>query len=448
MQQGWTVLFFVYAADNETKLFEDLLIDSLKTVRNSENLTLLVFESLLSHTAGGMITAKLFNMQFDPAINQRQMRLEHNFEEVNPGDKTVLKSVLKHIRNGGLLREKFLLFTWDHGTGFGIFDGDPTGADADMRRFMPQPGIAGTSTNSGISVIGNHRTHKLFNLPDNQHGHLENELENGEIDMLTFSEINEALKTLEMKTELVIMLNCWMQMLENSFEVADTVEWLVAAETVHFFAGYDYVQIINCMADDPHVSGKEVARVAIETLPGVFQSSPRFQENLREVIVTAVKPGESPAVVNALNAVCNSLKTKIPGHFDAMVLARESCKDLSSGYFLNEHGETDFSTLIHCLDLLNYVAEMVKQRIIPQQDLINLQLAIDAYKQFEFIGDNFSAINQGTGLPFGYGVSIFHPNKPDDFSEVVFYDYFYRGKRIKLAKTQWGEFLEAYKKNR
>jgi hypothetical protein len=153
-------------------------------------------------------------------------------------------------------------------------------------------------------------------------------------------------------------------------------------------------------------------------------------------------------VVTALNAVCDELEKNIPGLFTDIVKARNGSLDLSKGYFLNDNGTVDLTTLIYCIDLVNFIATLAQQGLVSQTAFNTLKNEISSYNRFVCIGDNFNKINPVTGIPFGHGVSIFHPNEKNDFIEVVFYDFFYANKRIKIAVAGWGEYLKLYKKNR
>ncbi|WP_315824148.1 clostripain-related cysteine peptidase [Paraflavitalea speifideaquila] len=475
MQQGWTVLFFIYAEDDETKSYADALLTTLKQSKHNEQLTLLVFESQFEQLSGGRITGKLNLFEHNTATGRRREKLLHDFGEVNPGERSVLAAVLRHIKDNDLLREKFLLFTWDHGTGFGIFDGDPTKHTEEFKAMPPDhllPNIFAEEVwadrdelqdarGSDIKVIANRRTRFLvqnqpafesfeFNelLDIKFKNTLTDKVEDDEvqINMLTLTEINSALKVLNMKTELVIMVNCWMQMLENGVELEETTKWFVAAETVNFFAGFDYLKILGRIAQNPAVDGKELATVTVQTLPNVF-NNPTWEKSIKELVVSAVQPVVAGKVIKALDVVCESLAQALDNHlFNQIAAERLGCLDLSKGYFLNEDGSIDLTALIFCIDLLDYVARLAEKGLVTQESFRDLKAAIEEYRPFRFVGDNFKRSILTRSFLSDMGFPFFIPTWPTILRRSCSTISFMQASGLKWQRAAGANFYAAIKR--
>jgi hypothetical protein len=245
------------------------------------------------------------------------------------------------------------------------------------------------------------------------------------------------------KADLVIMMNCWMQMLETGYELAETVNILVAAETVHFFAGYDYTNIINQMARNPRSSANTVAKVAVNTIESNFMEERSWRKHLKEVIISATALSRIKNIKHALDAVCKELNHTLDKKFETVRRVRQGCLDLSSGYFTNTQSRIDKKIVIFFIDFYNYIAELANEGLISSQSLVKLDKAFKKYILYIYIGNKYTEPSRN-GIQLGHGVSIFHPFRYNDFDDL-YYEYFYLRKRIKMATTSWNTFLDEFK---
>lgn len=121
------------------------------------------------------------------------------------------------------LARKYFLFTWDHGNGFRIFSGIGRGG---------QP-----SDDSGKN------------------------------DILTMDELGTAINHAfdNSKIDLVVMMNCYMQMYDTSYALCHCVDYLVAPQSFVEFNDYDYKGIFDYLANDPQgVTGENMGSYIIE----------------------------------------------------------------------------------------------------------------------------------------------------------------------------------------
>jgi len=446
MSQGWTVLFFIYEeVDKLTVKYANELIGKLTDTVASDDLTLLVFESIYRDNVVDSVDGKLYELKHKDGSAKREKILEKDFGNINPGDFNTLKRVLEHVKDNDLLREKFLLFTWDHGLGFGIFDGDPVQtavAAADVTNAIH--GDAATAiAPSSFRIVTNGRRRQRNHAPAAAPPGAPVADTNGDaqIDMLTNRELSAALATLGRKTNLVIMMNCWMQMLETSYELAENVDYLVAAETVHFFAGYDYKTIIDEMATKPAISAEEVAELTVRTTQNTFRLPP-FATHLDEIIISTASLGKLKYVKAAMEKIWEEMIGHVDKKFININATRKVCRDLSQGYLTNTQEQPD---LMYFIDFKNYILELNKKRIISAEALKQFETAFSEYIIHTYIGDRFVKINPRTNVAFGHGVSIFHPFSQEHFEDRYFV-VFYEKEGTSMAKSPWGNFLKAYQR--
>jgi hypothetical protein len=413
MQGGWTILVFICEEDPETKYYADALLQDLLKTTGHPGPPLFFFESVREKGSQGPLKGSLSQLLAPEGLKIREKKLLKDFGVVDPGNESVLKGALEYLHSHKLIAEHLLLITWDHGAGFGLFSGDP----------RTHPGEAGTVSGKKIMVRSPTR-----------------------INMLTCIEINRALGSLGRRTDLVIMMNCWTQMLEMGYQLAENVDFLVAPETADYFAGYDYDKIIDAMGRDPGIAAGKIAILAVDSIAEKFRESPTFKNDLKEIVVAAVCLAKSTGLVAALDKSAAEILQKLPGQAALIRSVREDCHDLTKGYFLGADGKPDDSIEDHYIDLLYFLSALHKRGIISGPTLGQFKEAADAYLVRLFRGEKFDQEEPYMHTKPANGFSIYHPDQKADF-QSVYYEYFYRSGRIRMASTAWGAYLEAYQKN-
>lgn len=158
---------------------------------------------------------------------------ERNFQITKAAD---LQEFFKHgIADNEA--ERYILFTWDHGASYGIYE----------NRFMNF-----TETNPGS-----------VNIPKIE---LRGKLGSND-QILTNEELNLAIKGafIKSKIDLLIMMNCSMQFLDTGYALRETVVYLVASELIMDFNGYNYPVIFQRLSIEPGISSKKIAKIAVSS---------------------------------------------------------------------------------------------------------------------------------------------------------------------------------------
>lgn len=182
-------------------------------------------ESMVCQNIETNFTTMFFRFDQDPKIKKNRLCCigeKEDFDITHPDD--VSEFFKKHILEKNEA-EKYLLFTWDHGNGFDIFYGI---------------GQGGQSNDSEKSVA-----------------------------ILEMSELAQAIKMAfdNKKIDLLIMMNCYMQMFDTGFTLCEQVDYIVAPQSFMVFEDYDYEYIFKELAERAKegVSGAEMGKIVINS---------------------------------------------------------------------------------------------------------------------------------------------------------------------------------------
>lgn len=390
----WTVLFIVHAVDEETRVYSEKLFSDLLQTKSSRDVRIFVLHNTYNYKINeDDINATLYEIQYigdekNGTGKKIKKRLDAADDLVidNIGNPDVLSRLLRFVRNqseGG----KFILFTWDHGCGFGIFDI----TELDQLNF----------TDNRVQ----RNAHKT--------------------DMLMVGELGKALKKVFIdepkngkRIDLLIMMNCWMHSIETASELKDTVEILIAPETTIDFLGYNYIDLIDEISDPDYseVEFEELAKKIInDTVEKYEKSQPDIKAN--ELIISATKPAKSDVIINLIKELATELREKVKeGRKDLIRQQRIKTEELTKEFIGCPWYFVDILDVVTKLNLVYPSLNEIKQNL-------ERELKEDSgYMIKKYIGDNFKKNPYEDN--YG-GVSICFPYKMDDFINGDFYKNFY-----------------------
>ncbi|MBT1696685.1 hypothetical protein KK083_07360 [Fulvivirgaceae bacterium PWU4] len=236
MEKEWTVFYLIKAVDTDTMRPLVQMLRKLTTVVLPDNIAIVFCINFFK----GNLEA-ILQTNPDLVIPDRDMKnfTTYFFELVNIGRTSAIKIIEE--RPGLLVTEpddlqnflvlktlskyqanRYLLFTWDHGNGFGIFSG---------------------ATGPTEIIKSN------VNVP-----------------VLTMEELSQALsRTMgERKIDLMIMMNCLMQVFNTGYTLRHNVEYLIAPQTLLGFEDYDYQKLFQKLVDDPGIPADALALYVIQ----------------------------------------------------------------------------------------------------------------------------------------------------------------------------------------
>ena len=450
-----TVIFLISAESSDTRIFSELLMQDLLQTKSNTEVAIIVIQDTVDPRLDDNNNLKLcWQIEYD---EQQQKKIKTPVPQINfrnLGSSEDLTDVLNKIKSN-FEAERYILFNWGHGFGFGIFnnkdkENNKLRANINVENNIRAVDLANESPANFIKIISSKKPQQsnFLQLAQFNSNTLLNdgidinqiniqEINPDETDMLTMEELNVAIEQSITKVGVLLMLNCWMQSLETAYSLRSTVEYLVAPETVFNWNGYDYVKIIDVIIDDPYISNEKIAEIAVDSVPDKYRNLQR-PESLSEVVLSAVcVEGCVERVAGFVNELSQSIMSyDIEGIADLKKTRRNVLHELSHEYI--EEGKLP----IYFTDLFTALKNVVTHEGI----LKNLKDEIE--KKYVgkriLIGDKFNKDGNKTA----YGFSVYFPN--DDFyiDKSQYYKKFYLNnspKQISFAKNNnWGGFIQAF----
>ncbi|MBE7169540.1 MAG: hypothetical protein INR73_03075 [Williamsia sp.] len=375
------------------------------------------------------------------------------FDEVPPGygvidmgDDRKLRRIFSDIRSG-YPSQRFLLFTWDHGSGFGIFKTNPAERSLLEKEaflnFEMEVMQEGNSRSPVIpeaaiefDIIDNHSTEEEPGSPvQGKKGEAGKKIKTS---MLTNDELRNTIlyDTQARKVDLLIMMNCAMQMIETGYALQDAVEYLVAPETCIFWAGYDYKSIISKLCIAPDIETEALGKYAIDTIESYYKNTPS-RTYFNDLVVSLVKPAASVEIRTAIDEIADQLTNKLGQSFAKIKSLRTASEDLTQKYVSG--------VPYHYIDFLGFVAALAQTA-----DMITLERikqATEKYVIHIIKGNNYSQVDTANNIGRVNGYTIYFPPTAYEADDDVYYDWFYKaGNRQTLfaGHCTWKVFLQQY----
>jgi Clostripain family len=442
----WTVLFIVHGLGDGLQEQSRVLTNLLGFGNWKLKYTnLLYLKSEIDHSNGKSITAVLNKVN-----SSRERRrgepdvVEKKFPQINIGNRHRLTEVFSYVKKN-YPSEKLMLVVFDHGAGFGMFepipDPDQPNVFADIneideklkrnegkrlqRRFIP-PVAAGfykTKKQRGNGRLGASKRKKAHT------------------DMLTMEELSASIKAgFNRKVDIMIMVNCNMQMIETGYSLRENVDYLVGSESMFWVYGINYREVLWQLDNLYRLKPSSIAALCIKTLESRYERIDKL-EYLNDVSFSAIDLKKMLPVYKKLDELAaiiiediKNVRTKLK----AITKARRAGVDLSQ--FNLTKAEKDGYEPLFFYDLLWFLKNIgdYDDRVAEIESLFK-QAVLNKH-----IGSDFKK----NGNELVSGLSVYLPLTKEDF-DTQYFDLFYKKKakfRIDFADTNWGEFLRTIKK--
>lgn len=478
MQKKWTILFIMHAIDSELTKHVNVLINILETMRwNSEESNVLYLKNAYSRREAGRkkrkIEAKLF--QIVPAIEKDKFHSSElkNYGQINIGSTINLTAIFSEIHEQ-FPSERIMLYTWDHGSGFGVWEADPISVNAIKFNTLNELESFILNTESDeqparFKVINNdivNMENEAFRKKDQQKegrdlfpedfknisffGKVDRYIELAEVkeetDILTNEELAESIKQgfKGQKVDILIMVNCFMQMTETGFSLKDCVNYLVACETAFWAYGFDYASIFNRIITRPDSNSEDITKLFIETVENTYRRINKLQY-LDDVVVSACDLSYAESLADAVNDMVKIINSDTATYYPLIKKARKDSTEISSLIF--KKGEIPLPYPLFIIDLLYFVSLLADKnhkmkRLLKKlfDEVVNNKyiIARRVGSDFEMADINIEKVN---------GFSIYFPQNKKDIDRD-YYRYFYKhNARFEIAfsrKTLWSQFIPVY----
>lgn len=403
----------------------------------------------------GMITSDLY------MVNPKSRKIKgekdyircRQFKNINIGNSYRLTSIFSYVRDH-FPSEKLMIVFFDHGAGFGLFESIPEKGESNYtftmdevddglrdkkyhrtrKLFIPakaaekkySPGGAGKNTPLSTDSMDKVERLKLFRK---KYSHT---------DMLTMKELSAALrKGFRRKVDVMVMVNCNMQMIETGYSLRKNVHYLVGSETMFWIYGINYREMLFRIDRILQIPTRYVADKCVDTLPVRYERINK-EKNLNEVGFAAIDLEKMEPVYRKLNELAIKLTAGIKNNFAIIKKARNAGVELSQYNLPAEQKDgyepSFFYDLLFFLkNLKGYEHEVEEIEALMKQAIVN-----------SYIGSDFKKRNK----QLVNGLSVFLPFETEDF-DMTYFNLFYKNNakfRIDFAGTAWGRFLYAIKK--
>lgn len=244
--------------------------------------------------------------------------------------------------------KRYLLFTWDHADGYGFF--------------------------KSIGQVEE-------DIPNLMHSN-----------MLTMEGLRFAIANSlgERQIDLMIMMNCYMQLFDTSFALRDHVKYIVAPQTDMGFKDYNYKGILEAIEENPEIEGKELGEKVVQLLDKEDSST------TNDISVSTCYAPATKRFVQMLNPVADIIEDKIrKGHIEVI---KEKFGDAHT-----VHSSKGF------VDFISLLGQLRDPELLRDDEITIVSDLMDS--SVELIIEFFTNLRNCEEDKFKchYGVSVFNP---------------------------------------
>ena len=376
------------------------------------------------------------------------------FANINIGSKNRMADVFSFVRNH-YPAERLMLMMFDHGAGFGIFDAIPKENRPVYYESIGDLDYNILSANKKDvkrvlvpSMYYQYKTDRSKKKAARLSGGVSAERVKDQLryygkkyaatDMLTMEELSISIRRgFRKKVDVMVLVNCNMQMAETAYSLRNSVEYLVASESLFWVYGINYREVLWQLDNIRNISPAKVAARCVETMP--FRYERIFKkENLNDVSFTALHVARMDLLFEKFDELAGSWLKEPEKYIPLLGKARKAGADLSQFNYTREQREKYeplfFYDLLHLIKCAaprdNRVKEIIR---------LFMKARIARYIGSDFRKGRTSIVN---------GMSVYFPFNADDF-EMKYFGLFYKEDarfKVDFANTNWGRLIRAIKK--
>lgn len=441
-KKTWTVIFLVKSIDGT---INDVIrmINELCSIQFDNEISIVlclhVAESHLAAIESGDVVAvdfhnlpedhittfykigKVSQKKFPNGLMPEYKHKKKNFDITNPAD---LLAFFKDCILKDHVSERYMLFTWGHGSCYGIFK-DLTITDNEVEQhFLPQRLAGNTLKNMTGSPIKGVRPSAARAVTS--------------VDVLPMQGVNSkylAMETLrdaiaatfgEQKIDIVAMMNCYMQFFDAGYALANVAKYLVAPETYMYFEGYNYSAIFSALAKDPAIEARTLCEIMVRSFEKkILTDREREKEVKDNTALFANDLSCYPAMSDSIYNFHSCLDMSAPKTKQAIFEARSKCAPLNSGTQVIDFGDLVFH--------LKSKLTMEKARL-DDMSAIMKKIVIA-----EYVGDLFKRNRMLT--PSGF--SVFFPFEEEGM--VTNFEGLESYEKTDFFSNGWGKFISHFR---
>lgn len=402
-KKAWTVFFLVKSVDQETMKFLIGMLKTLTGVAFGEEIAVVfcinfkkshmealmsLDEELVTEASGNDYTTRFF--RFIPARSGSGNTLDPLGEEYqfNVTEETDLYKFFREKIVMTYSAHRYLLFTWDHGNGFGIFGGAPQ----DQRE---------------VKVI-------TSDTP---------------VPVLTMDELALALSWSfgQTKINVIVMMNCLMQVTDTAYALRNQAKYLIAPESLMDFGAYDYNAIFSHLAANPCINSRKLSSFIVNSFKkNTDPDRYSFYRVLSGLSISACRLKFVDELVITLDMLARKWLERLPE-----ILARSGGNPFLDARLVDESSK--LYDLYSLLIRLSAIANKEEQVLIQHLLMIRSKLLHRTYK-----GRLFNLPEQGPLHKTQYGISVSLKTPGQSEGGVTSFQ----------SQTAWGHFVAALNNRR
>lgn len=359
------------------------------------------------------------------------------------------------------------IFTWSHGCGFGINVADYEQATSFRTESALRPdeygrkdGIVNVGANHTLinafqyEKISNSRFRYLFDNKVQESGNSNKKLAPNELyiiekkasnnceklELLWMSDFAKVLTDLSRVRpfDLMIMINCFMQLFENGYMLREAVDILIGPETSMWAYGYDYEKIFGYIEETPSISSEDLAKKIVHDYIQMHRAM-GHNKYLDGTMLFANKLKTYELINCELENTSSELISRITD-------VKPSIDALRALPYFRTVSEV---TGLFLLDLELWIKTLYEKNILQSADLANLDKFLELKKATriaEHVGADLILADQiGPGKFGDGGCSLFFPPGATITSagQVGWCEYF-SGERTSpfQQSSKWDELLK------
>lgn len=309
------------------------------------------------------------------------------------------------------LAERYMILTWDHGNGYGIFsDSQPLGESAVLEE---------KDLNSFITTS---RKSRFFS-------HTSNKIKDGSSESreLTMDELAFAIKNAfgDQKIDLMVMMNCYMQFMDAGYALRERVKYLVAPQTFMDFDGYNYTFFFRKLKEQPDLSSLKLAKIIVRSFETKLY--PDYLDGVLARSTTAIFANDLTyysTLADYIDELSRAMGKQLVDQRLELLMARSNT--------IPVNGNT------HSIDLFNLLRNLQKvfgkkweTGLISRLFLLRKQMVVE-----KFVG---SAYADGVETASPSGLSVFFPVRLQPLVNTVKLDVFNESSFTK--ERNWNKFV-------
>lgn len=236
--------------------------------------------------------------------------------------------------------------------------------------------------------------------------------ENHGYDRLELSELSNALETSGMHFDLIGFDACLMSTLELARAVTPSADYMLASESIEPTHGWDYVAFIGYISENPEASAEEIGRVIIDS----------YLENPSHVpprTLSLLDLSKTEEVLQNVDGLAEDMSTGVSNPKGYCGLGASLTKARKFGVEPKKGSEISMDLKSFALRIGEEMPELTGRS----------EALIKSLEDFVIYS------RQDGTMPEAYGVSVYSPQTPDNYS--TYYD------RVSISKA-WSEFLDGY----